>query len=85
MRAYYFDNLPGDQRAPHNSGKPVDSKVLDKIGVLHWRIPVPTDGNYAGIDAVALERKYKNRDVCTITKEGLGDLYESKLKIFYEE
>lgn len=85
MRAYYFDNLPGDQRVPHDSGKQVDSGVLEKIGVLHWHISVPTDGKYTAIDAVARERDYKNRDVITITKEGLGDLYESKLKIFYEE
>jgi len=85
MRAYYFDNLPGDQRAPHDSGKQVDSGVLENIGVLHRQISVPTDGKYTAIDAVARERDYKNRDVITITKEGLGDLYESKLKIFYEE
>ncbi|KAL4068001.1 Acireductone dioxygenase ARD family [Scleroderma yunnanense] len=85
MRAYYFDDLPGDQRAQHDSGIPVEPGVLDKIGVLHWRIPVPTDEKYTGIDAVAQERNYKNRDVITITKEGLGDLYESKIKTFYEE
>lgn len=87
MRAYYFDNIPGDQRLPHDSGTPVDDKVLASIGVLHWHIPVPapTTGDYAQIDAVARERGYKNRDVITITKEGLGDLYEAKLKNFYEE
>ncbi|KAF9228169.1 Acireductone dioxygenase [Gyrodon lividus] len=85
MRAYYFDDLPGDQRLPHDSGKPVDDSVLKSIGVLHWHIPVPVDGKYDAIDAVAQERGYKNRDVIVITKEGLGDLYESKLKTFYEE
>jgi 1,2-dihydroxy-3-keto-5-methylthiopentene dioxygenase len=34
---------------------------------------------------VAKERNYKNRDIINITREGLGDLYETKLKSFYEE
>ena len=87
MRAYYFDDIPGDQRLPHDSGIPVSNAVLASIGVLHWHIPVPvpTTGDYPEIDAVAHERGYKNRDVILITKEGLGDLYEAKLKSFYEE
>ncbi|KIJ61688.1 hypothetical protein HYDPIDRAFT_183089 [Hydnomerulius pinastri MD-312] len=85
MRAYYFDGLPGDQRLLHDSGNPVQPEVLKSIGVLHWHIPVPADGQYDAVDAVAQERGYKNRDVITITKQGLGDLYESKLKSFYEE
>ena len=87
MRAYYFDNIPGDQRLPHDTGKPVDDAVLASIGVLHWHIPLPepATGEYPKIDAVARERDYKNRDVITITKEGLGDLYEAKIKSFFEE
>ncbi|KAF9239484.1 1,2-dihydroxy-3-keto-5-methylthiopentene dioxygenase [Melanogaster broomeanus] len=85
MRAYYFDDLPGDQRLLHDSGKPMDDTTLQLMGVLHWHIPVPADETYVEVDAVARERGYKNRDVITITKEGLGDLYESKLKSFYEE
>ena len=87
MRAYYFDNSLGDQRLPHDSGTPVDDAILASIGVLHWHIPlpVPSVGEYPEIDAVANERGYKHRDVITITKEGLGDLYETKLKNFYEE
>ncbi|KAH7882081.1 1,2-dihydroxy-3-keto-5-methylthiopentene dioxygenase [Phlebopus sp. FC_14] len=85
MRAYYFDGLPGDQRLLHDSGKPVGDEVLKSIGVLHWHIPVSPTGEHEEIDAVAKERGYRNRDVIAITKEGLGDLYESKLKSFYEE
>ncbi|KAI6128235.1 1,2-dihydroxy-3-keto-5-methylthiopentene dioxygenase [Pisolithus croceorrhizus] len=85
MHAYYFDNLPGDQRAPHYDRELPDIAILDKIGVLHWHIPVSTNGEYPEIDALARERDYKNRDVITITKEGLGELYESKIKMFYEE
>jgi len=82
MRAYYFDNLPGDQRLLHDSGKLVSDEILKSTGVLHWHIPTTEQSQ---IDAVATERNYKNRDVITITKDGLGDLYESKLKSFYEE
>ncbi|KAH7924182.1 1,2-dihydroxy-3-keto-5-methylthiopentene dioxygenase [Leucogyrophana mollusca] len=86
MRAYYFDNLPGDQRLLHDSGNHVEDKVLHSLGVRYWHIPIDAEGQYEkSVDAVAEERGYKNRDVITITKEGLGDLYESKLKSFYEE
>ncbi|KAG1769960.1 1,2-dihydroxy-3-keto-5-methylthiopentene dioxygenase [Suillus placidus] len=61
MRAFYFDNIPGDQRLLHDSGIPNQ------------------------VDTVAKERSYRNSDIMTITKDGLGDLYEAKLKSFYEE
>jgi len=87
MRAYYFDDLPGDQRLPHDSGKPVDAATLSAIGVLHWHIPVDDESgkHIEGIDAVARERDYKNRDVIVVTKESLGDEYETKIKNFYKE
>jgi 1,2-dihydroxy-3-keto-5-methylthiopentene dioxygenase len=37
------------------------------------------------IDQVAQERSYKNRDVINVSKAGMGDAYESKIKIFFEE
>ncbi|KAI0050111.1 Acireductone dioxygenase [Auriscalpium vulgare] len=86
MRAYYFDNIPGDQRLAHDSGKPVSEEHLRELGVLFWTIPVDSpDGWEPAINAVAKERSYKNRDTINVTKEGLGDLYESKLKTFFEE
>ncbi|THH16046.1 hypothetical protein EW146_g4549 [Bondarzewia mesenterica] len=86
MRAYYFDNIPGDQRLAHDSGKPVSADTLKALGVLHWQIPLEQEGGWeATIDAVARERSYKNRDTINVTKEGLGDLYETKLKSFFEE
>jgi 1,2-dihydroxy-3-keto-5-methylthiopentene dioxygenase len=84
MKAYYFDNLPGDQRLPHDSGTVVTSSSLDALGVLHWSIP-RHDGWESEINRVASERDYKNRDVVLITKEGLGDAYESKIRMFYAE
>jgi 1,2-dihydroxy-3-keto-5-methylthiopentene dioxygenase len=88
MRAYYFDNLPGDQRLPHNSERSVDDAVLDKLGVLHWTIPQDPDAPGAWeseINRIAEQQGYKNRDTVNVTKEGLGDLYETKIKSFFEE
>ncbi|KAH7911273.1 Acireductone dioxygenase [Hygrophoropsis aurantiaca] len=85
MRAYYFDDLPGDQRLPHDSGKIVSDETLDSIGVLHWHIPVNEADGHQAVDLVAKERNYKNRDIIVITKESLGDEYETKIKNFYKE
>ncbi|EGN99906.1 hypothetical protein SERLA73DRAFT_180203 [Serpula lacrymans var. lacrymans S7.3] len=86
MRAYYFDNLPGDQRLPHDSGNSVSDETLKSIGVLHWHIPIDEEGLYERkVDEVAQERNYKNRDVIAISKESLGDQLEVKLKTFYHE
>ncbi|KAG8854548.1 1,2-dihydroxy-3-keto-5-methylthiopentene dioxygenase [Tulasnella sp. 330] len=78
MRAYYYDNKQTDQRLPHecNPPEPVDLADLKKIGVLHWRIP---------IDEVAAEKEYKNRDIINVSRTGLGDAYEGKIKGFFEE
>ena len=83
MRAYYFDNIPGDQREAHDSGKPVDQETLDSVGVKYWNIPI--ENWQEQIDEVARERDYRNRDTITVTKAGLGDAYEGKIKMFYEE
>jgi 1,2-dihydroxy-3-keto-5-methylthiopentene dioxygenase len=88
MHAYYFDNLPGDQRLPHESKRSVDNATLRKVGVLHWAIPLDQEapgGWESEIDKIAEQQGYKNRDTINITKEGLGDQYETKLKTFFEE
>lgn len=74
MRAYYFDNIPGDQRLPHDyvPSRPVSKETLDKLNVKSWRIPV--EGYEPKIDALALEQGYKNRDIINVSKEGLGDV-----------
>jgi len=85
MRAYYFNEDGTGQTAPHdyNPSKPVDTAVLESLGLHYWRIPV--EDHEEKINAVAAERDYKNRDTINVTREGLGDLYESKIKSFYEE
>lgn len=74
-----------DQRLPHTYSpeRPVSEEDLKKLGVLHWSIPV--ENWEPQIDAVAKERDYKNRDNLNVTREGLGDQYEGKLKMFFAE
>ncbi|KAG6918254.1 1,2-dihydroxy-3-keto-5-methylthiopentene dioxygenase 1 [Tephrocybe rancida] len=85
MRAYYYDNVPGDQRLPHDyiPSQPVSAEKLTALGVKFWSIPV--DGNEPEIDRIAAAEGYKNRDTINVSKEGLGDLYETKIKGFFEE
>jgi len=85
MRAYYFDNLPGDQRLPHDyvPSRPVSKETLDKLNVKYWIIPV--EGHEPRVDEIAKERGYKNRDLINVTKEGLGEIYDEKIKTFFQE
>jgi len=85
MRAYYYDNIPGDQRLPHDyiPSRPVSEETLTSLGVKFWRIAV--EGYEPVVDKIALQEGYKNRDTINVSKEGLGDLYETKIKGFFEE
>ncbi|KAJ6626715.1 Acireductone dioxygenase ARD family [Mycena sp. CBHHK59/15] len=85
MRAYYFDNVPGDQRLPHDyvPSRPVAPETLSALSVHFWTIPV--DGYETKVDEIAKERGYKNRDMINVSKEGMGDIYEEKIKGFFQE
>ncbi|KAG6814997.1 1,2-dihydroxy-3-keto-5-methylthiopentene dioxygenase 1 [Arthromyces matolae] len=85
MRAYYFDNIPGDQRLAHDyvPSRPVSDEQLRGLGVKFWHIPV--EGYEPKVDEIAAREGYKNRDTINVSKEGLGELYESKIKGFFEE
>ncbi|KAI5299571.1 1,2-dihydroxy-3-keto-5-methylthiopentene dioxygenase [Ascosphaera atra] len=79
--AYYYDNIEGDQRAPHDSGKPVSAGYLRKLGVQYYFCPTVED-----VDRIAEERKYINRDEIHVTPEKIGpDVYQEKLKMFFKE
>ncbi|KAL2202531.1 hypothetical protein CC79DRAFT_1372697 [Sarocladium strictum] len=80
MKAYMYDNLPGDQRLAHDSGRLVDAEALKKIGVLYYRLP-----ELDGVNKVAEERGYKNRDEIVVSPEKMGDVYEDKVKMFFDE
>ncbi|KAF2012553.1 1,2-dihydroxy-3-keto-5-methylthiopentene dioxygenase [Aaosphaeria arxii CBS 175.79] len=79
MKAYWYDNLPGDQREPHDSGREVPSSYLEKLGVLYYSFP-----DIADVDALASSRSYKNRDEITISPSTLPG-YEEKVKNFFHE
>lgn len=74
MRAYYYDNIPGDQRLPHDyiPSRPVSDEILGSIRVKYWQIPV--EDYEQKIDAISKERGYKNRDMINVSKEGMGEV-----------
>ncbi|KAJ4402260.1 1,2-dihydroxy-3-keto-5-methylthiopentene dioxygenase [Didymella pomorum] len=80
MRAYWFDNVEGDQRLPHDSGRNVDPEYLANLGVIYKHVTSDDD-----VNALAKERSYKNRDEITVSPEKMGDIYEEKVKSFFHE
>ncbi|SPQ22412.1 e3f48cb1-26f1-486f-b98e-209a4c574f8b [Thermothielavioides terrestris] len=80
MKAYLYDNLPGDQRLPHDSGTALTPAELGTLGVLYYQID-----SVVGVDALAAERGYKNRDEITVSPEKMGDAYEAKVRMFFDE
>ena len=80
MKAYWFDNESGDQRLPHDSQRPVSPDYLASLGVLYSSHP-----ELSTVDTLAHERNYKNRDEITVSAAAMGDVYESKVKMFFNE
>ncbi|EMC96985.1 hypothetical protein BAUCODRAFT_434904 [Baudoinia panamericana UAMH 10762] len=80
MKAYYFDNLPGDQRLPHDSGRSLSPSDLDILGIKHYELP----DDLESVDRIASERNYKNRDQIEISPSTLPG-YEEKVKNFFHE
>ncbi|KAJ0165027.1 putative 1,2-dihydroxy-3-keto-5-methylthiopentene dioxygenase [Colletotrichum tanaceti] len=80
MKAYWYDNLDGDQRLAHDSGKVVTIDELKKLGVFYHRIP-----DLDGVNQLASERGYRNRDEIVVSPEKMGDVYEDKVKSFFHE
>ncbi|KAI0820863.1 1,2-dihydroxy-3-keto-5-methylthiopentene dioxygenase [Trametes gibbosa] len=86
MRAYYLDDLPGDQRLPHDSGHVASLETLAALGVLYWRIPVDAPGGWEiQVNAIADERKYRSRDVVTASRESLGEVFDARMAMFFKE
>jgi hypothetical protein len=56
VKIYYHDNADTDQRLPHE-GELVPTSALKELGVYATNIP-----EQAQVDAIALEKGYKNRD-----------------------
>ncbi|KAH6636603.1 Acireductone dioxygenase ARD family [Chaetomium tenue] len=82
MKAYFYDDLPGDQRLPHASATTAEltESALASLGVLYFHMP-----DLAGVDALASERGYRNRDEITVSPQTMGDAYEGKVRQFFDE
>jgi 1,2-dihydroxy-3-keto-5-methylthiopentene dioxygenase len=50
------------------------------LGVLYHHCP-----QLSSVDAIAKERHYKNRDEITVSPQAMGDVYEDKVKMFFNE
>lgn len=82
MKAYYYDNLPGDQRLPHDAApsRPVPESYLASLGVLyHHCTSMPQ------LDAIASQRSYRNRDTIVVSAAAMGAVYEDKVRMFFHE
>ncbi|OTA24385.1 hypothetical protein BTJ68_13440 [Hortaea werneckii EXF-2000] len=85
MRAYWYDNMPGDQRLPHDSGRAVDPAYLTSLGISHYEFPSDAStGDLQNVNRIASERNYKNRDQVEISPDLLPG-YEEKVKTFFAE
>ncbi|KZT20442.1 hypothetical protein NEOLEDRAFT_1182521 [Neolentinus lepideus HHB14362 ss-1] len=53
----------------------------------YWNIPVSAGDEYdvKDVDVIAREREYKNQGVITVSREGLGETYEGKIKMLFGE
>lgn len=96
MKAYYYDDdavgilhyLPfsiltphqADQREDHDSGRSVSADYLSRLGVLYHHCP-----SVADVNKIATERSYKNRDEIIVSPDKMGDVYEEKVKMFFNE
>ncbi|KAL2753827.1 hypothetical protein ACRALDRAFT_1077292 [Sodiomyces alcalophilus JCM 7366] len=70
----------GDQRLPHDSGRPVDTGQLQQLGVMYYSIP-----DASSVDQLASRRGYKNRDEIIVSPETMGEAYEEKIRTFFHE
>ena len=82
MRAYYFDNLPGDQRLSHDyiPSRPVSFEALEALNIKFWHIPL--NEYETKVDAIATERGYTHREITDVSKEGFGDVSYSLKKMY---
>lgn len=72
--------MQGDQREAHDSGRAVSADALAQLGIIYKNCPSLDD-----VNAIAAERSYKNRDEITVSPQVMGDVYEQKVKMFFDE
>lgn len=59
---------------------PVSSAELERIGVISHHFDSIDD-----VNSLASKRDYKNRDEITVSPAAMGDVYEAKVKMFFQE
>jgi len=80
MKVYYHDESEAHPTADHDSTHEyLDLEALKAIHVLGF-----VNQSMEEVDKLAEERGYVARDEINVTKEGLGEMYEQKIKSFYE-
>ena len=77
---FFLKKKKGDQRLPHDSGVALSPESLASIGVLYHRVP-----SVAEVDELASSRGYRNRDEITVSPAAMGDIYEAKVRSFFDE
>lgn len=81
---YYYDETdPKPYTFDHDSGVPVTEQQLADLGVFYRYVM-----EQSGVDAIAKERKYKNRDVISLSEEtfpGGKKALDEKLDMFFQE
>ncbi|CAI4211427.1 unnamed protein product [Parascedosporium putredinis] len=80
MKAYIFDDAPGDPRLAHDSGREIDEQTLAALGVKYYHLE-----DIGGVDELANSRGYKNRDEVTISPQAMGSAFEDKIQMFFCE
>lgn len=69
VKIYFYDNLEGDQRLPHEGPRATAADLQD-LGVYAANITEQSE-----VDRIAKERGYKNRDEvhpCALESRGRG-------------
>ncbi|KAL3899156.1 MAG: hypothetical protein SGCHY_002250 [Lobulomycetales sp.] len=87
VEAWYYDDADtSSPQQPHKftPNQPVSIAQLQAIGVFHAFIDTAEPGYMAKIDALCLERNYKNRDEVRVARDKLPN-YDEKIKMFFEE
>ncbi|KAI9199435.1 1,2-dihydroxy-3-keto-5-methylthiopentene dioxygenase [Polychytrium aggregatum] len=81
VNAWFFNPTDEDKRELHQfvPNQPVSLEELAKLGVEYYLFD-----DQESVDAFALQRQYKNRDLITIHKDKLPN-YEEKLENFFTE
>jgi cupin superfamily acireductone dioxygenase involved in methionine salvage len=81
----FFGRSPSTRSAALVDSLAESATWSPETAFLHRSIPHGEATQWEpAIDQIASERGYKNRDIINVTKEGLGDSYEAKLKMFFE-